>query len=116
MQSQPSLAVTPLAPVIPVPPEISCASGHRTVAGRGDRGEGEGAQGGVTVTWRPVADVSVYRVQISKPGAKKFKAWKTTTKRVFKAQVRKGQKYRFQVRALGAGGRGPVATIRFMGK
>ena len=62
------------------------------------------------------AGATSYRVRISKPGGKKYKAWKTTTKRVFKAKVKKGKKYRFQVAAVGAGGRGPVTTIRFKGK
>lgn len=52
-------------------------------------------------------------MRISKPGATKYKAWKTTTKRMFKAKVKEGKDYRFQVAAEGAGGRGPVATIRF---
>ena len=68
------------------------------------------------ITWKAVAAATSYRVRISKPGGKKYKAWKTTTKRVFKAKVRKGKKYRFQVAAIGAGGRGPVTTIRFKGK
>ena len=57
-----------------------------------------------------------YRLRISKPGAKKYKAWKTTTKRVFKTTVKKGKKYRFQVAAIGDGGQGPVTTIRFKGR
>ena len=73
-------------------------------------------KGKVKITWKPVTAATSYRVRISKPGGKKYKAWKTTTKRVFKAKVRKGKKYRFQVAAIGAGGRGPVTTIRFKGK
>jgi hypothetical protein len=73
-------------------------------------------KGTVKITWKRVAGATSYRVRISKPGGTKYKAWKTTTKRVFKAKVRKGKKYRFQVAALGAGGQGPVATIRFKGK
>ncbi len=68
------------------------------------------------LTWKKSAPTASYRVRISKPGGKKYKAWKTTTKRVFKAKVRKGKKYRFQVVAVGPGGRGPVATIRFKGR
>jgi hypothetical protein len=73
-------------------------------------------KGTVKITWKPVNGATSYRARISQPGARKYKAWKTTTKRVFKANVRKGKKYRFQVRALGAGRRGPVTTIRFRGK
>ncbi len=40
------------------------------------------------------------------------KAWKTTSNRAFKTEVKRGKKYRFQV----AAGRGPVTTIRFKGK
>ena len=57
-----------------------------------------------------------YQVRISKPGGKKYKAWKTTRKQVFTAKVRKGKKYRFQVAAIGAGGLGPVTSIRFKDK
>jgi hypothetical protein len=35
---------------------------------------------------------------------------------VSKATVKKGKKYRFQVAAVNAAGRGPVTTIRFKGK
>ena len=68
------------------------------------------------ITWKAVPTATSYRVRISKPGGKKYKAWKTTTKRVFKATVRKGKKYRFQVAARRTGGRGPTTTIRFKGK
>ena len=70
----------------------------------------------VKITWKAVPAATSYRVRISKPGGKKYKAWKTTSKRVFKAKVRKGKKYRVQVAAIAAGGRGPVTTIRFKGK
>jgi fibronectin type 3 domain-containing protein len=73
-------------------------------------------KGTVKITWKGVPAATSYRVRISKPGGKKYTAWKTTTKRVFKANVKKGKKYRFQVVAVGAGGRGPLATIRFKGK
>ena len=73
-------------------------------------------KGKVKITWKAVPAATSYRVRISKPGGKKYKAWKTTSKRVFKAKVRKGKKYRFQVAAIAAGGRGPVTTIRFKGK
>jgi fibronectin type 3 domain-containing protein len=73
-------------------------------------------KGTVKVTWNPVDGDTSYRVRISKPGGKKYKAWKTTSKRVFKPTVKKGKKYRFQVVAVNAAGRGPVKTIRFKGK
>ena len=61
------------------------------------------------ITWKPVTAATSYRVRISKPGGKKQK-WKTTSTRVFKAKARKGTKYRFQVAAVGVGGRGPATT------
>jgi hypothetical protein len=73
-------------------------------------------KGKVKVTWKAAARATSYRVRISKPGGKKFKAWSTTSKRVFKTKVRKGAKYRVQIVAVGAGGRGPTTTIRFKGK
>ena len=63
-------------------------------------------KGKVKITWKAVPAATSYRVRISKPGGKKYKAWKTTTKRVFKAKVRKGKKYRFQVAAIGPVGAG----------
>jgi len=72
--------------------------------------------GKVKVTWKAVAGASSYRLRISKPGGTTYKAWETTTKRVFKAAVKKGKKYRFQVAAVNAAGRGPVTTLRFKGK
>jgi alpha-tubulin suppressor-like RCC1 family protein len=68
------------------------------------------------LTWKKTAGADTYRVRISRPGGKRYKAWRTSTKRVFKAEVHKGKKYRFQVAAVGPGGRGPVATIRFKGR
>lgn len=110
MRSQPSLAVTPQAPVDPMPPDTAPTPGRVTGLKATVR------KGRVTIRWRPVADVSVYQVRISKPGVKKYRAWKMTAQRIFKAKVRRGKTYRFQVRSLGAGGKGPVATIRFAGK
>lgn len=80
-------------------------TGLRTTAGTGE----------VQIAWKPVPAASSYRVRISKPGGK-YKAWKTTSKRTYKAKVRKDKKYHFQVAAIGAGGRGPATTIRFEGK
>ena len=107
--SAPSAPVTPTAALTPPPPVQPCpgkVTGVKAVVKKGK----------VKITWKAVPAATSYRVRISKPGGKKYKAWKTTTKRVFKAKVRKGKKYRFQVAAIGAGGRGPVTTIRFKGK
>ena len=73
------------------------------------------AKGKVKITWNQVPAATSYRVRISKPGGKKYSAWKTTRKRTFTAKVRAGKKYRFQVAGIGADGRGPVTTIRFEG-
>lgn len=70
----------------------------------------------VKVRWKAVAGATSYRVRISKPGGKEYKAWKTTTKLVFKAKVKKGKKYRVPIGAVGPGGRGPVTTKRFTAK
>ena len=107
MPSKPSTAVTPTAPVMPPPPNTAPTPGRvKGVKARVRHGK-------VRITWRSVAGITVYRARISKPGAVSYKAWKTTTKRVFRAKLRTGKAYRFQVRALGAGGRGPVTTLRF---
>jgi hypothetical protein len=103
--SAPSAPVTPTAPAPPVQPPAK-VKGVRAKLRKGT----------VKITWRAAAGATSYGVRISKPGGKTFKAWKTTTKRVFKAKLRKGTKYRFQVAAVGTGGRGPVTTIRFKGK
>ena len=100
--SAPSATVTPTAP--PVRP--GTVKGVKAAVKNGK----------VKITWKPVTAATSYRVRISKPGGKTYKAWKTTTKRVFKAKVHKGKKYRFQVAAVNAAGRGPVTTIRFKGK
>ena len=62
-------------------------------------------KGKAKVTWKRTAGATSYRARISKPGSKKYKKWKSTSKRVFKAKVRKGKKYRVQVTAVGPGGR-----------
>ena len=103
-----SAPVTPTAATPPIQPPAK-AKGVRGVKAKIHKGT-------VKVTWEAVTGATSYRVRISKPGGKKYKAWKTTTKRLFKATVRKGAKYRFQVAAVGIGGRGTVTTIRFKGK
>lgn len=72
--------------------------------------------GQVAITWRPVAGATSYRVRMSKPGGKKYARWETTVKRLFKAKVKQGKQYRFQVAAIAASGRGPATTIRFKGR
>jgi hypothetical protein len=106
-----SMGSTPSAPVTPTAatPLVQPAAKVKGVKAKVRKGT-------VKITWKAVAGATSYRVRISKPGGKKFKAWKTTTKRVFTVKVRKGTKYRFQVAAVGAGGRGPTTTIRFEGK
>jgi alpha-tubulin suppressor-like RCC1 family protein len=103
--SAPSGPVTPSAPAPPVQP---------TATVKGLRAKFH--NGTVKITWKKVAGATSYRVRISKPGGKKYKAWNTTTKRVFKAKVKKGKKYRFQVAAVVPGGQGRISTIRFKGK
>lgn len=107
-----SAPVTPAAPAPPVQPPAPPVQPPTELSGvKATLGKGS-----VMVTWKASAGATSYWVRISKPGGKKYKAWKTTTKRVFKAKVKKGKKYRFQVVAVGAGGRGPVTTIGFKGK
>ena len=97
--------MTPSAPAPPAQPPKK-VTGVKAALGKGR----------VKITWKAVAGATSYRVRISKPGGKKYKAWKTTSKRTFTAKVRKGKKYRVQVAAIATGGRGPVTTIRFKGK
>ncbi|MFN8183661.1 MAG: fibronectin type III domain-containing protein [Candidatus Nanopelagicales bacterium] len=66
--------------------------------------------------WKKAARADSYRLRISKPGGRMFRPWRITTKRVYTTTVRKGSKYRFQIAAVGPGGRGPGVTIRFRGK
>ena len=107
LPSAPSGPVTPQPPPTPPPPARPAKVKGVTAKIR---------KGTVKVTWQTVAGASSYRVRISKPGGTKYKAWDITTKRVFKAAMKKGKRYRFQVAAVNAAGRGPVTTIRFKGK
>jgi hypothetical protein len=105
--SPPVIPTAPATPPLPVQPiKPAKVTGAKAVV----------AKGKVTITWKAVAGATSYVLRISKPGGKKYKAWRTTTKRVFKAEVRKGKKYRVQIIAVGPGGRGPVTTIGFKGK
>lgn len=113
-------AVTPLAPVNPPPvspppvspPPVTPVQAPAKVTGL----KSTVRKGTVKVTWMATPSATNYRVRISKPGGKKYLAWRTTTKRVFQAKVKKGKRYHFQVAAIGDGGQGPVTTIRFKGK
>jgi len=73
-------------------------------------------KGKVTVTWKLVSGASSYRVRISKPGGKKYLAWKKVTSTRFVAKVVKGKKYRLQIVPVGAVGQGPVKTVTFKGR
>jgi hypothetical protein len=106
--SAPSAASAPVTPTATAPPVQPPAKVKGVKA--------KVRKGTVNITWKPVAGATSYRVRISKPGGTTYKARKTTTKRVFRAKVREGKKYRFQVVAVNAAGRGPVTTIRFKGK
>jgi hypothetical protein len=103
--SQASALVTPMAAQPPVQPPGKTTGLKAKVS-----------NGKVKITWKAAAGASSYRLRISKPGGATYKAWKTTTKRVFKAAVKKGKRYRFQVAGINAAGRGPVTTVRFRGK
>jgi alpha-tubulin suppressor-like RCC1 family protein len=116
--SGPSVAVTPQAPTSPPPPtqppvqQPPVQQAPAKVTGvKASVGKGK-----VKITWESVAGATSYGIRISKPGGTKYLGWKTTTKRMFKAKLKKGEKYRFQVAAVAAGGRGPVTTIRFKGR
>jgi len=78
--------------------------------------QAKASKGAVKISWKSASAANSYRVRISKPGGKKYKAWKTTPKTTFKAKVKKGKKYRFQIAAVGAAGNGPTTTIKFRGK
>ena len=73
-------------------------------------------KGKATITWKATTGADSYRVRISKPGGKKYKAAKIVRSMKFKAKVKKGKKYRFQIAAVGPAGNGPTTTIRFKGK
>jgi hypothetical protein len=114
--SAPSAAVTPQAPTSPPPPTQPPTQPSPQAPAKVTGVKATVGKGSVKITWKPVTGATSYRARISEPGGKEYQAWKTTAKRVFKAKVKKGKKYRFQVRALGAGGLGPVTTLRFKGK
>ena len=90
-------------PVLSAPPAVS---GVKAVVRKGK----------VTVTWKLVSGASSYRVRISKPGGKKYLAWKKVTSTRFVAKVVKGKKYRLQIVPVGAVGQGPVKTVTFKGR
>lgn len=110
--SAPSASITPVAATIPPPVQPP----QPVMPGKVIGVKAVLTKGSVKVTWKATANATSYRVRISKPGGKKYKAWKITTKRVFQAKVLKGKKYRVQVAAIADAGRGPTTTIRFTGK
>ena len=110
-----SIASAPSAPVTPTAP-VNPPLAEPVVPGKVRGVKAVLRKGTVTIRWGPTAAATSYRVRISKPAAKKYRAWEATNERVFKAKVRKGEEYRFQVAGIGAGGRGPVTTIRFRSK
>jgi len=101
--SPPSAPVTPTAPVTPRKVTPGKVTGAKAKLGKHK----------VKITWEAVPGATSYKARITKPGKKKYKAWQTTSKRVFKAKVRESTKYRVQVAAVGPGGRGPITTLRF---
>ena len=112
--STPSAAVTPQATTTttPQPPLQPPLQPPGTVTGV----KAKISKGTVKVTWKSTTGADSYRIRISKPGGKKYKAWKTTLTTTFKTTVKKGKKYGFQIAAVGTGGNGPATTIRFKGK
>ncbi len=107
--SAPSAPVIPAAAAPPVKPQVQPPGKVKGIKVKVRTGK-------VKVTWKRTARATSYKARISKPGGKKYKKWKTTSKRVFKAKVREGKKYRVAIRAVGPGGRGPTTTKRFKGK
>ena len=106
-----SAASTPSAPVIP-----SAKPAVLQRPGSVSHLKAKVRRGKVRVKWVRAVSVDFYRVRISKPGGKTYKAWHRTTQRSFTAKVKHGKKYRLQVVAVNAAGPGAVATIRFKGK
>lgn len=108
----------PSAPSAPVTPQVAVSQQPLPVPHPGKVAgiKAKKSRGSLKITWKATTGADSYRLRISKPGGTRYKAWKTTSKRVFKTKVKKGKKYRFQIAAVGAGGRGPVTTIRFKGK
>lgn len=76
----------PSSPVVPVVPEAASVR-----PGKVKGVKVKVRKGAAKATWKPTAGATSYEARISKPGGKKFKKWKTTSKRVFKAKVRKAR-------------------------
>ena len=70
-------------------------------------------KGKAKVTWQASSGATSYKVRYSKPGAKKYRAWKNITALKFKFTVRKGAKYAVQIIPIGPAGSGPTQTKRF---
>ncbi len=70
----------------------------------------------VRLRWAAVPSASSYSVRVSKPGGKKFGAWKVTLKPSFKAKLKPGAKYRIQIRAVNGSANSAVKTISLRGR
>lgn len=69
------------------------------------------------VKWRASAAAASYQVRVRKPAHSKYGAWKpTTAHRYVVHPLKPGKNYRVQIRAIGPGGIGPPAAIRFTAK
>lgn len=122
--SAPSPTVTPSGPAPPTLAPPPTATPTPTVT-RDPTPQPPGAVTGITarvkkgkatVKWTAVPGAMSYQVRLSKPGGKSYRAWKSTTARKYVSRVRKGKRYRVQVKALNASGTGPIATAKFRGK
>ena len=94
----------------PTPTESPTAAGPSAPAAVGKaRGQLRGTR--LAASWPAVPGATSYKVRVSKPGGKKYLAWKTVTKPAFKGKVKKNRKYRLQIIAVGPGGQSPVRTL-----
>jgi alpha-tubulin suppressor-like RCC1 family protein len=76
-------------------------------------------RGKARVKWKKAKRATKYQVRITEPGrkyTKKYRKWTTQKKRVYVRKVRKGKKYRVQIRGVGPGGRGPIKTVKLRGR
>lgn len=114
--SEPSGPSPAVIPNVSEPPQASNTPSLAPPPGKVSGVKAKASKGSAKITWKATSGADSYRVRISKPGGKKYKAWKTTPNTKFKATVKKGKKYRFQITAVGTGGKGPTTTIKFKGK
>jgi hypothetical protein len=73
-------------------------------------------KGKAKITWKASTGATSYKVRYSKPGGKKYRAWKSITALKFTFKVSKGKKYAVQIIPVGDGGAGPTKTLRFKAK